>query len=56
MMWLENDLLNLHFVEDIISFNRLAHRHNLVSHEAVSLVSRHVLENVGAVATDSSLC
>jgi hypothetical protein len=40
---LENDLLDLHIVEDVISFHRLAQWHDLVSHEAVLLVNRHVL-------------
>lgn len=43
MIGLKNDLLDLHVVEDIISFQRLAQGHNLVSHEAVPLVNRSVL-------------
>jgi hypothetical protein len=43
MVWLENDLLNLHVVEDVISFHRLSHWHYLVRDKAVLHVSRRVL-------------
>lgn len=35
---LENHLLGLHLVEEIITFNCVRQRHDLVEHEAVDLL------------------
>lgn len=36
MLRLKNNFLHLHLVEDVISLNRLAHRHNSACHETIS--------------------
>jgi hypothetical protein len=43
MVRFENDLVDLHLVEDVISFHCLAQWHDLVRHEAVLLVNRQLL-------------
>ena len=39
VVWLKDDLLRLHVVEDIVTFQGFAHRHDLVGHEAVQCIS-----------------
>ena len=36
VLWNKHNLLDLHLIEDIVSLNSLAHRHELVGHEAIS--------------------
>ena len=43
MIGLEDDLLDLHVVEDVISFYCLAQWHDFIRHETIWLVSKHVL-------------
>jgi hypothetical protein len=43
MIGLEDNLLDLRVVEDVISFYRLAQRHDFIRHEAIWFVSKHVL-------------
>ena len=38
-LWGENDLLDLHLVEQVVALHRLGERHDLIKHEAGGLVS-----------------
>lgn len=37
MFWYKNNLLNLHLVENVISFDGLAQWHELIGHEAIDV-------------------